>query len=170
MLRLSDLASSVYHGSHSVEKMCELKTLLQDKLEMGDHEVEVFVDSIAERTIEILKTFEINSADMKPYSKILEEANEELGKLNLSYEQLVMELKQEKMKVESLAKELQEANERLREQASRDGLTDLYNRRYFEELLDKELKRSERYSNTFSLLMIDIDHFKKINDNYGHMT
>ncbi|MDY7034017.1 MAG: GGDEF domain-containing protein [Thermodesulfobacteriota bacterium] len=170
MLRLSDLASSVYHGSHSVEKMCELKKLLQDKLEMDDPEVEVFVDSIAERTIEILKTFEINSADMKPYSKILEEANEELGKLNLSYEQLVMELKQEKMKVESLAKELQEANEKLREQALRDGLTDLYNRRYFEELLDKELKRSERYSNTFSLLMIDIDHFKKINDNYGHTT
>jgi len=168
ILMLSDLSSSVYHGNRGVEKFGELKQLLQDKLNVNEHDVELFVDSIAEKTIEILSTFEIDASDMKPYSQILEEVNEELGKLNLSYEQLVMELKQEKMKVEELARELKCANEKLRELAFRDGLTNLYNRRFFQELLDKELQRVERYSHSLSFMMIDIDYFKKINDTYGH--
>ncbi|QCX33935.1 sensor domain-containing diguanylate cyclase [Caloramator sp. E03] len=49
-----------------------------------------------------------------------------------------------------------------------DKLTDIYNRRYFEELMKNEIKRCERYGNTFSLVMIDMDNFKMINDNYGH--
>ena len=49
-----------------------------------------------------------------------------------------------------------------------DGLTQVYNRRYFEELLRREIDRALRYPQKFSLLMIDIDDFKKINDTYGH--
>jgi diguanylate cyclase (GGDEF)-like protein len=168
ILMLSDISSSVYHSSKSIEKFGELRQLLQDKLNVSDAEVRQFIDSIADKTAEILSTFEIEASDMKPYSQILEEANEELGKLNLSYEQLVMQLKQEKMKVESLAKELKKANEKLRELAFRDDLTNLYNHRYFRELLDREVHRAERYSHVLSLIMIDIDHFKKINDTYGH--
>ncbi len=51
-----------------------------------------------------------------------------------------------------------------------DGLTGLYVHRYFQEVLEKEIIRSERYQNRLSLLMIDIDHFKKVNDTYGHQT
>jgi diguanylate cyclase (GGDEF)-like protein len=50
-----------------------------------------------------------------------------------------------------------------------DGLTELYNKRYFMEALDKELGRTRRYNRPLSLLMIDIDHFKKTNDTYGHL-
>lgn len=49
-----------------------------------------------------------------------------------------------------------------------DGLTQIYNRRYFDELLRRESDRAIRYHNKFSLLMIDIDDFKKYNDTYGH--
>jgi diguanylate cyclase (GGDEF)-like protein len=49
-----------------------------------------------------------------------------------------------------------------------DGLTGLYNRRYFDEQLDKEIHRSLRNGHTFSIVMIDIDNFKKVNDSYGH--
>lgn len=49
-----------------------------------------------------------------------------------------------------------------------DGLTGVYNHRYFKEALHKEIKRAERYNLVFSLLMFDIDNFKKINDTYGH--
>ncbi len=52
--------------------------------------------------------------------------------------------------------------------ASCDTLTGLYNRRKFSEILQHELKRFERYQQSFSLINIDIDHFKKINDTYGH--
>jgi diguanylate cyclase (GGDEF)-like protein len=55
------------------------------------------------------------------------------------------------------------------EQISRiDGLTGLYNRGYFHNLMDSEISRAERHKHNFSLLMVDIDDFKKINDTYGH--
>ena len=52
--------------------------------------------------------------------------------------------------------------------ASTDGMTQLMNYRVFKENLYKEIKRAKRYDHTFSLLMIDIDDFKKVNDTYGH--
>lgn len=52
--------------------------------------------------------------------------------------------------------------------AHEDPLTKLFNRRYFTELLNKEILRFKRFKQKFSLLMLDIDHFKKVNDAYGH--
>ena len=57
---------------------------------------------------------------------------------------------------------------RLREQAIRDSLTNLFNRRYLEETLDRELSRAGRENYPVCIIMIDIDHFKKVNDTYGH--
>ncbi|MDI6703367.1 MAG: diguanylate cyclase [bacterium] len=58
---------------------------------------------------------------------------------------------------------------RLERLAITDGLTNLYTHRYFRECLEKEIKRAERYNLTFSLLMIDIDDFKEVNDTYGYL-
>jgi diguanylate cyclase (GGDEF)-like protein len=52
--------------------------------------------------------------------------------------------------------------------AAMDPLTHAYNRRKFSELLDQEIKRVERNDKSFSMVMLDIDHFKKINDTHGH--
>lgn len=59
-------------------------------------------------------------------------------------------------------------HKKIEELAITDGLTGVYNHRYFKETLHKEIKRAERYNLVFSLLMFDIDDFKKINDTYGH--
>jgi len=56
----------------------------------------------------------------------------------------------------------------LREMALRDGLTGLYNRRYLEDAMNRELHRAERNRTTVSVVMIDIDHFKRFNDKFGH--
>lgn len=58
---------------------------------------------------------------------------------------------------------------RLREQAIRDPLTGLFNRRYLDEVIMSEIARAERSNYPLSLVMCDIDHFKVINDNYGHL-
>ncbi|HEV3030797.1 MAG TPA: GGDEF domain-containing protein, partial [Polyangia bacterium] len=50
-----------------------------------------------------------------------------------------------------------------------DGLTQIFNKRYFLETLEREIARSHRYRRELSLVMFDIDHFKKINDSYGHL-
>jgi len=58
--------------------------------------------------------------------------------------------------------------ETLRQQSIRDALTGLYNRRYLEESLPREIARSERRGQSLALLMIDLDHFKAFNDRHGH--
>ncbi len=64
--------------------------------------------------------------------------------------------------------ELREVNAMLSELSARDGLTGLYNRRHFDAALDTELRRSVRNLRPISLLMIDVDCFKALNDGYGH--
>lgn len=56
----------------------------------------------------------------------------------------------------------------LRSQSIADGLTGIANRRHFDEIIEKEIRRAKRSATTLSLMMIDIDHFKAYNDLYGH--
>ena len=58
--------------------------------------------------------------------------------------------------------------ERLRTQSVRDHLTSLFNRRYMEETLERELRRAQRNSVPLSVIMVDVDHFKRFNDDHGH--
>ena len=64
--------------------------------------------------------------------------------------------------------EIEQLHEELREQAIRDALTNLFNRRYLEETLDRELARAAREIYPLCIVMMDIDHFKSVNDTYGH--
>jgi diguanylate cyclase (GGDEF)-like protein/PAS domain S-box-containing protein len=63
---------------------------------------------------------------------------------------------------------LLESREDLRFQSIRDPLTGLFNRRYMEESLDRELRRAARNEHPLGIIMLDIDHFKEVNDNFGH--
>jgi diguanylate cyclase (GGDEF)-like protein len=59
--------------------------------------------------------------------------------------------------------------EKVRQLASRDGLTGMLNRRAFEERIVEEITRADRYGGNLAILMIDIDHFKAVNDEFGHL-
>ncbi len=78
------------------------------------------------------------------------------------------DLKQTNAMLEAQLAEIHRLQEELRELAVRDGLTNLFNRRYLDETLERELARAKREGYPLSLVMIDIDHFKKLNDTYGH--
>ncbi len=65
--------------------------------------------------------------------------------------------------------EIKKLEEHFKNQAIKDELTRIFNRRYFRDILLRELKKFKRYGKKFSLVMFDIDHFKKINDTYGHV-
>jgi diguanylate cyclase (GGDEF)-like protein len=70
----------------------------------------------------------------------------------------------------TLQRDLIQAREDLRFQATHDALTGILNRRTILDLLHRELERAAREHSTTGLLMLDLDHFKRVNDTYGHLT
>ncbi len=72
-------------------------------------------------------------------------------------------------KVEARTKELNDANEKLERLATEDPLTGLNNRRVFEQRYGQEFGRAKRHGHDLTLVMLDIDHFKAVNDTYGHL-
>lgn len=68
-----------------------------------------------------------------------------------------------------LQDELRDANKRLEALADTDGLTGLFNRRYFDGLLLRELQRTTRYKTPLGVVLLDLDHFKSVNDTFGHL-
>ncbi len=65
-------------------------------------------------------------------------------------------------------KTIEEKNKKLKEISDEDRLTGIYNRRKLEEILKENYNNSLRYNNKFSIILLDLDHFKNVNDNYGH--
>jgi len=72
------------------------------------------------------------------------------------------------LRIKRLADELERVNKELAELATIDGLTQVANRRAVEQRLVHEFQRARRYKHPFTCMLIDIDHFKAVNDNYGH--
>ncbi|MFL5299450.1 MAG: diguanylate cyclase [Anaeromyxobacteraceae bacterium] len=72
------------------------------------------------------------------------------------------------LRIKSLQDQLRAAKVQLERLSATDGLTGLYNHRHFEERLAEEFRRSQRYSDPVSLMMLDLDHFKEVNDRFGH--
>ena len=69
-----------------------------------------------------------------------------------------------------LQEQLEQANARLYDLSCTDGLTGLYNRRHLDRVLEAEVSRHVRYALPLTLLLVDVDHFKKVNDTHGHLT
>ena len=80
----------------------------------------------------------------------------------------LLRIKQLHDELRAKVRELEQARERLRQLAITDGLTGLYNHRYLKEHLEQELLRANRHQSRVSVVMLDIDHFKKFNDTFGH--
>ena len=73
------------------------------------------------------------------------------------------------LKLRALQQELREKNEKLEELSNTDELTRLANRRHFMQVAEIELLRAKRYEHSLSCILIDLDHFKRVNDTYGHL-
>ena len=84
-------------------------------------------------------------------------------------DQLEDNIQQRTLELQITLTELADKNKQLEQQSTRDTLTGVRNRAFFDQKLSAEIKRSRRERSTLGLLMIDIDHFKTINDNHGHL-
>lgn len=104
---------------------------------------------------------------------VAEDTGEINGRVILAYniterKLLENELKNTNKALEAKIDEVEFLKERLQEQAIRDPLTGVYNRRFLAEILEKEISKAEREHLPVSVVMMDVDHFKNFNDTYGH--
>jgi len=174
---LGGLVADIFYGWNKSAKISLFKKDIYTFYKLNESVVEDIFNGITTQMESIAAGFDIQVQSKGDYQKILNSANVELGKLNLQYEQLyreskklVMELEQKNRQLDLLTKEILEKNKKLHEMADRDGLTNLYNHRYFMDYLEHQIQQWRRSKTPLSMIMMDIDHFKKINDTYGHQS
>lgn len=116
---------------------------------------------------ELVRGFEEGAVDYitKPFNFI-----ELLARIknHLAVRQMQYQLQEQNLQLRKEIELRKEAESKLRKLATTDGLTGLFNRQYFMEQSRQEVERSRRYERPLSLMMIDADNFKSINDQYGH--
>jgi diguanylate cyclase (GGDEF)-like protein len=93
----------------------------------------------------------------------------EVGYLTEVFNNMVVRLREGHQALDAANETLRRKNEELETLSVTDGLTGLHNRRRLMESLTDEVRRSQRLKHTFSVLMVDVDHFKKYNDTFGHL-
>ena len=166
---LSDLLLNIIYSDKPEEYHRRFRTEAKQLLGLSAESIEAILNQAHLEFDHAAANFGLKIAETKPIQRILQEANIRLSVLNLDYEQMNKELVEAKASLETLMKELQEKNETLKTLADTDGLTGVYNNRFFQNAFDRELSRSTRNKTYLSLVLIDIDHFKKFNDTYGHL-
>jgi diguanylate cyclase (GGDEF)-like protein len=160
-------AATFYH-SNLQESMKETRLEAGEAFGLESDELEDFLVEVFDEVEKSAEFFGVKLEQKANYAEILQNANRELGEMNLSYEQMNKKLMKANERSEKLAKQLQEANTKLEELVNVDSLTGINNRRSMDRILEHEYKRAQRYKRHLSLLMLDIDLFKKVNDTFGH--
>ena len=101
-------------------------------------------------------------------SRILANLAVRLGRCGLRRSEELKQMESTEAELQKMHHQLLKKNMALRERTMVDELTGLFNRRYFERSLNYDMERFKRYGRPFSVVMFDVDRFKKINDEYGH--
>ncbi len=168
--KLANLASAVLFEDRHITGLERAIRYAQNSLGVDRPK---FIDELQRITLiadQAAMRISLGSDPVLPYVELLRSVNSELGRATLSYEQMVRELEIAMRKAELLAQKLEDANRKLREAANHDPLTQIHNRRFFDEFLNWNFNRAQRYNTILGCLMLDIDHFKSVNDTYGHLT
>ena len=167
-VHLSDILTDILYSAKPEEHHKHFRKDARKMLKIAPEDIENILETFHNQ-IEIAgKYFGLKIQNTKSVQEILQEANIRLSLLNLNYDQMNKQLIQAKMELEKLTKELEEKNRILDNLANIDGLTEVFNHRYFQNCLDQEINRAERKDNHLSIILCDIDYFKDFNDNHGH--
>jgi diguanylate cyclase (GGDEF)-like protein len=85
-------------------------------------------------------------------------------------ENALLALKKQNKELQQRLTDIEQLKNRIREQSIRDPLTNLYNRRFLNEFMERELALARRNQKPLAVVMLDLDHFKQLNDQFGHQT
>jgi len=133
------------------------------------------LDKSIDDTGKITRQIPLNSNDefgklASQFNEMREQLNDANARLQSKIDVADSKLTENNRKLVEQATQLQRMNVELQRIAITDSLTGLYNRRYFEDVVGTDLALSLRHGDKNSILVIDVDHFKKINDTHGHKT
>lgn len=165
---LSDILINILFSSKPEEYHKQFRKEANKLLGLTPDDIELILEEVHSKVEEAGAYFNLKIKCTKSVQEILQEANIRLSLLNLDFDQMNKELILAKIHLENITSELEKKNQILDNLANVDGLTGVYNHRYFQNTLDQEISRSTRNESVISILLIDIDHFKHFNDTYGH--
>jgi diguanylate cyclase (GGDEF)-like protein len=138
--------------------------LTENALQVGSA-IEVFLLSLA---LAHRLNIEKSERDAAQRAALINERNaREIQQNLLDMQKKTMEMLETRVRERTL--DLERANQKLQELSLTDGLTGLYNRRHFDESFELQFKRAVRDGTPLAILMVDADHFKRINDTWGHL-
>lgn len=141
--------------------------LLTHKLGSLTKVISKFKESGEYNSLEITGNDEIAMLS-NAFNHMSDKINKYIERIESDKDLLEIRVTERTKELEEAKHRLVDANEQLQKLSITDHLTGLYNRIKIEELLQSEKKRRERYKNVFSVILLDIDNFKYVNDNYGH--
>lgn len=145
-----------------------IRVLTGEFFDLSDEALKELLDKVKTRTTDTANLFAVSLDELGDPADLMAQANEQLAQLMMREHAAKTQVAALHRKTELEKEELASQNEQLQKQALRDPLTRLYNRRFFDEILAKEVMFCARYTMPLGLIFADIDNFKKINDSHGH--
>jgi len=147
------------------------KTAIDAVLALGlsQADADLATQQLPELLVMAAKGFDRDIGPQQSVESLLVDVNRGLLEMTQNYDAAVRRLESLLAEKETLSKQLIEANSLLSRLASTDGLTGLANKRAFEEALLRDLSRADRDQTWLTIVISDIDFFKKVNDTYGHV-
>jgi len=133
-------------------------------------DADAVLQGLPDLLIEAANAFDREIGPQKTVEALLVDVNRSLVEMTQNYDAALRRLEALLAEKDVLSQKLQEANELLTRLASTDALTGLANKRALEEALSRDLARAERDHTWLAIVISDIDHFKKVNDTWGHLT
>ncbi len=144
------------------------KLLTKELYGFSEEQLHQFIEQTSTRIDEAGELFSLNTSQIPSPAELLAQANEQLAQLAMRAQLEREQAKQRERWLEREKEQLALKNRELLQQAVHDPLTGVYNRGFFEETLRREIAQAQRAGTTVGLLFLDVDHFKRINDTYGH--
>ena len=155
--------ADIFVDADPAKAIASAREICANLFHMKEAECDAMLNEIGARTKETASLFEIKIGPAGDFGAILKKANETLVEITLATQQQATSLREE-------ASSLAEQNLALKRQALTDGLTGLANRAQFDQFLSESFEAATREDKQLSLLLLDVDKFKSVNDRYGHQT
>lgn len=168
IIYLGSLVGDIFYFGNKDNSIRKFMENCHNILGISNDDSDELLQNIHPQLVEIASHFDIAIGSGNTYEEILCKLNEEIAAITIANESFKSHLTRAFKRERELAAKLDDANRKLQVLASKDSLTGLYNREFLGKMLEKEWQRCVRNNNILSMIMIDIDDFKQVNDNYGH--